>query len=631
MCGIAGLIGYGRGSAENLEKMKERMVHRGPDGEGSWHSEDETVWFGHRRLAIIDLSPTGVQPMTSKSGRMTIAYNGEIYNYRALKEALAEKGVKQFRGTSDTEVLLEAIECFGIEKTLEMSKGMFAFAVYDRQDGTVTLARDRVGEKPLYYGFVRGAFAFSSDIGSLAVLDRFDNKIRKDILPIYLSHGYIPAPYTVYENIWKLEPGKILKVKAPYTEKDLEERTYWSMKETALRGQNNLFRGSFEEASRELERLLRASIRDQVLSSDVPVGAFLSAGIDSSTVVSLMQAENPGTVRSFTIGMEDPAYNEAVYAKEIAAHLGTQHTELYITEEDCKGVIPLLPRMFGEPFADSSQIPTYLVSRMTRDHVTVSLSGDAGDELFCGYNSYESVERIWGKLKKLPYPLRLIGGSVWESLPLPRRSYGKLVKSASPEELYRLSRERDPLMLRLPVDKTQIPYTYTQIGRDNFHEPNHDIMLMDLMMYHPDDILVKVDRTAMAVSLETRVPLLDRDVVEFAWTLPLSYVRGDAGGQRIGKRILKDVLYRHVPREMMERPKKGFSIPIMKWLKEKELRAWAEGLLAPEKLRAQGLFDADAVSQMWREFIEQDHWRIQIWFLLMFEAWYESEYRKSAA
>lgn len=625
MCGIAGLIRFGSGSERNIERMKERMAHRGPDGEGTWHNADGSVWFGHRRLSIIDLTPTGAQPMTSGSGRMTITYNGEIYNYTEVRDRLLSDGIR-FRSTSDTEVLLEAIEHYGAKKALSLCKGMFAAAVYDRETGEITMARDRVGEKPLYYGFVNGAFVFASDIGCISVLEGFRNRIRTDVLPIYFSHGYIPAPYTIYEDIWKLEPGKILTVRPPYDKNSMVRDTYWSMTGIAERGQKDRFRGSFEEASAELERLLRASIRRQILASDVPVGAFLSAGIDSSTVVSLMQAESTQPVRSFTIGMEDPKYNEAVFAGEIAKHLGTDHTEMYISEADCKEVIPLLPAMFGEPFADSSQIPTYLVSRMTKQHVTVSLSGDAGDELFCGYNTYYSIERIWNKMKWLWTPLRKTAGMLWgyvPGIPASKRSYGNILSASCPEDLYRKMMETSGYNMnwRLPLDQSRIPYAYTTMKRDLFREPCHDVMLMDLLMYHPDDILVKVDRTAMAVSLETRVPLLDPDVVEFAWTLPVDYLRTYENGNWTGKRILRDVLYRHVPRELMERPKKGFSIPIMKWLKEPGLRAWAEELISDQAIKEQGIFDPAAVKELWDNFIEKDIWQTQIWYLLMFQSW----------
>ena len=621
MCGIAGLVRFGDRAKENIERMKERMAHRGPDANGTWHNADGSVWFGHQRLSINDLSETGSQPFTSRSGRLTMVYNGEIYNFAEIREKLKAHGFTAFKGTSDTEVFLEAMEAFGMEEALRLSRGMFAFAVYDAETGSITLGRDRIGEKPLHYGFVNGAFVFASDLGSVQVLEGFANPIFREVLPVYFCHGYIPAPYTIYEGIRKLVPGTLATIKPPYTENDLSERPYWSVKDVALKGQANPFSGSFDEAVAELERLLKRSVREQMLSSDVPVGAFLSAGIDSSTVVALMQAQSGGKVRSFTIGMDDPKFNEAVYAAEIAKHLGTSHTELYITEKDCKEVIPLLPAMFAEPFADSSQIPTYLVSKMTREHVTVSLSGDAGDELFAGYNVYRSIERIWGKLRRVPAPLRKVGGTMWQTLPLPRRSLGKLAAAASPEELYRRMPERDPLTMALPLVKKDIPFAYSEVGNNLFADPTHSIMLMDMLMYHPDDILVKVDRTAMAVSLETRVPLLDREVVEFAFSLPIDYlVRTNERGEREGKQVLREVLYRYVPKEMMDRPKKGFSIPIMKWLKEKELRAWAEDLLQEDRIRREGLLDPAAVRAVWNAFIEKDEWRDQIWFLLMFQA-----------
>ena len=622
MCGIAGFCNF-HGSVkmqeENLEKMKQRMLHRGPDAGGSYVSEDGKVALGHRRLSIVDLSEAGLQPMKSHSGRYVMAYNGEIYNYKKLSQKLLEeKKVDRFRGTSDSEVILEAFEAYGVEETIAQCKGMFAIALYDTKEQKLYLLRDRIGEKPLYYGFMGDTFVFASDIACIASLDGFQNPIHKDVLGIYFIHGYIPAPYSIYENIYKLEPGCILEIKSPFNKYSIS--IYWSIKEAAQHGQEHLFKGAYEEAVDELERLLKASIQDQMMA-DVPVGAFLSAGIDSSTVVALMQSLHPDKVKTFTIGMEDEKYNEAVYAKEIAAHLGTEHTELYITEEDAKGVIPKIPFIFGEPFADSSQIPTYLVSKMTREHVTVSLSGDGGDELFCGYNSYASVDRIWGKMKSVPYGIRKLASELVLHSPLANKEIyrvkGTLLGAKGPSDLYRLSMEREPLIKDITLSKKEIPYKYTEYDPGFLKETNHNIMLMDMLMYHPDDILVKVDRTAMAVSLETRVPMLDKDVVEFAWTLPVEFERQNG----VGKRILRDVLYRYVPKEMMERPKKGFSIPIQKWLKEKELREWAENLIDRKTLMKQGILDPDVVWKMWTDFIEKDEWRIQIWYVLMFQEW----------
>lgn len=622
MCGIAGFCNFHgtvKMQEENLEKMKQRMLHRGPDAGGSYVSEDGKVALGHRRLSIVDLSEAGLQPMKSHSGRYVMVYNGEIYNYKKLSQKLLEeKKVDRFRGTSDSEVILEAFEAYGVEETIAQCKGMFAIALYDTKEQKLYLLRDRIGEKPLYYGFMGDTFVFASDVACIASLDGFRNPINKDVLGIYFIHGYIPAPYSIYEDIYKLEPGCILEIKSPFKKYDIS--TYWSIKEVAQHGQEHLFNGAYEEAVDELERLLKASIQDQMMA-DVPVGAFLSAGIDSSTVVALMQSLYPDKVKTFTIGMEDEKYNEAVYAKEIAEHLGTEHTELYITEEDAKGVIPKLPFIFGEPFADSSQIPTYLVSKMTREHVTVSLSGDGGDELFCGYNSYASVDRIWGKMKSVPYGIRKLASELVLHSPLSNKEIyrvkGTLLGAKGPSDLYRLSMEREPLIKNITLSKKEIPYKYTEYEPRFLKETNHNIMLMDMLMYHPDDILVKVDRTAMAVSLETRVPMLDKDVVEFAWTLPVEFERQNG----VGKRILRDVLYRYVPKEMMERPKKGFSIPIQKWLKEKELREWAENLIDRKTLIKQGILDPDVVWKMWTDFIEKDEWRIQIWYVLMFQEW----------
>lgn len=633
MCGIAGFAGFGQKRPasfdwkRNITKMNERMLHRGPDGGGIWKAETEDVVFGHRRLAIVDLSETGAQPMTSHSGRYVIAFNGEIYNYQKIAERLlAEKKVTAFRGTSDTEVLLEAAEHYGVEEAIRMCKGMFGIALYDQQEKTLYLVRDRVGEKPLYYGFVKGMFVFASDLGSIAVLEEFDNAIQRGVLDLYFTHGYIPAPYSIYENIYKLEPGCILTVRAPFEKPQVH--AYWSMKEAAKKGQSSLFTGSREEASRELERLLKQAVAGQMMA-DVPVGAFLSAGIDSSTIVSLMQSLCPGRARTFTIGMEDPKYNEAATAKEIAGILGTEHTELYITEADAKAVIPGLAEMFAEPFADSSQIPTYLVSKMTREHVTVSLSGDGGDELFCGYTSYPSTERVWNRIKGIPYWIRKPVSSLVLHSPLAQKDSfqirANLLASRDAGEVYRHSYETNPMNHRLTLYHEKLPYYFTEYEPGFLPELNHNIMLLDLQMYHPNDILVKVDRTAMAVSLETRVPMLDQDVVEFAWSLPIAYKRQG----ETGKLVLRDILYRYVPKELMERPKKGFSIPIETWLKEPGLRSWAESLIDRDLLKKQGLLDPDVVWTIWRDFTERGIWRIQIWFILMFQEWRCTCYSKA--
>lgn len=625
MCGIAGFCNNAENWKENIERMNQRMVHRGPDAGGIWANDDKSVVFGHRRLSIIDLSENGAQPMHSASGRYVCVFNGEIYNYRTIRDRLlAEKKVTAFRGGSDTEVLLAAFEAYGVRKTLALCKGMFAIALYDQETKRITLMRDRVGEKPLYYGFVNGSFVFASDIGSIRVLDGFQNEIDTAVLQIYFIHGYIPAPYSVYKDIYKLDAGCILELDAPY--KSLKISSYWSVRDVAKYGEAHPFQGTREEAADELERLLKAAIKEQMVA-DVPVGAFLSAGIDSSTIVALMQAQSDLKVRTFTIGMDDPKYNEAAYAKEIAKHLGTEHTELYITSEDARAVIPRLAQIFGEPFADSSQIPTYLVSKMTREHVTVSLSGDAGDELFCGYVTYSSIERIWGKMKSYPYAVRKMASSLLVNCPLLKnrqilQTKAYLLGAKSPEHLYELSNAQEAGNLAIALDQNAHLYKHNLQPYGDVSDPRSCIMLMDMEMYHPDDILVKVDRTAMAVSLETRVPMLDKDVVEFAWTLPIAYKKqGDTG-----KLVLRDVLYRYVPREMMERPKKGFSIPITKWLREPGLREWAESLLNRELIRKQGILNADVVWRIWTDYIENGNWRIQIWYILMFQSWLVTEH-----
>ncbi len=630
MCGIAGLIGYKGDAKTAISTMNDRMAHRGPDDDGIYIDESGKVVLGHRRLAIVDLSKNGAQPFVSASGKSVMVYNGEIYNAGTVKERLLSdtSGSIKFRSTSDTEILLEAIERYGVKEALTSCKGMFAIAVYDREKKTITLARDRIGEKPLYYGHALGAFVFASDIGCISALEGFDNPIDENVLDIYFEDGYIPAPYSIYKDIYKLEPGTILTINVETLKTD--STTYWSLKDVAKRGQTSMFKGSFEEASLELERLLTQSIRGQMIA-DVPLGAFLSAGIDSSTVVSLMQSISPGKVKTFTIGMEDEKYNEAVYAKEIADRLGTYHTELYISESDAKAVIPKLPFMFGEPFADSSQIPTYLVSKMTREHVTVSLSGDGGDELFCGYKSYESVSRVWNKIKKIPYPARkavsLVGLATSGTEITGREDLetrylkAKYLGAVSPYELHKFEHETDPVIKKIALKKGSAKYKCIDLPSDFLNEVNHNVMLMDMLLYHPDDILVKVDRTAMAVSLETRVPMLDKDVVEFAFSLPIDYLKDG----NTGKRILRDVLYRYVPKEMMDRPKKGFSIPISKWLLDNDLRSWVEELLDKRKIKEAGILDCEVVEKIWRDFTDKGIYRIQIWYILMFQLWYETE------
>ena len=629
MCGINGILGHMEDALGQIEAMNRVIVHRGPDDQGVWSDDKGEVFFGHRRLAILELSPKGAQPMVSASGNLVITYNGEIYNYLDIKKKLlSEHGEVVFKGNSDTELLLYSIECYGIEKTLEMIKGMFAFAVYDKRNRSVSLARDRMGEKPLYYGRVSGFTVFSSDIGSIEQIKGADLKINTAVLASYFKGGYIPAPYTIYKDIYKLLPGHFLTIYAPYIE--WEDRCYWDIKAIAKKGQDNIFTGSFEEASKELEGLILEAIRGQMIS-DVPLGAFLSGGIDSTLTAALMQSISDKPVKTFTIGFEDEAYNEAVYAKESARHLGTEHTEMYVSKKDVLSMIDSIPVAFNEPFADSSQIPTMLVSRMTRRHVTVSLSGDAGDEFFCGYNSYKDVRKGLDVLNsKLPF----IKGNIRKGLGRivygvggrSNRSLHKLSTVLSvdtPEAWYRNVRDDDILLNKLSVADESIKDSIDLYEDGFLNEPEHNLMLMDMLQYLPDDILVKVDRSGMLYSLESRIPLLDRDIIEFAWSLPLEYKYDGV----TTKRILKDILYRYVPREMMDRPKKGFSVPLFKWLKGEELKDWAGDMLSSGRTRLKGYVNTDIADKMWKHFMDTGEGERNIWTILMLCQWFEHKDR----
>ncbi len=631
MCGIAGFCNFGGDRKKNIEKMKERMYHRGPDAGGSFFSRDGQVTLGHRRLSIVDLSENGAQPMTSHSGRYVIAYNGEIYNYRKIAAGLlAEKRVSAFRGSSDTEVLLEAVESYGVEKAISLCKGMFAMALYDQKEQILYLVRDRIGEKPLYYGQVGGSFAFASDIGCLTLLDGFDNPINRDVLDLYFVHGYIPAPYSIYQGIYKLEAGNILTLRLPY--RGLESvrcAPYWSVKEAAKRGQENPFSGSPKEAADELERLLTESVREQMVA-DVPVGAFLSAGIDSSTIVALMQSLHHGKVKSFTIGMEEKGYNEAVYAREIADHLGTEHTELYITEADAKAVIPKLAHMFGEPFADSSQIPTMLVSELARKDVTVALSGDGGDEFFCGYNSYENVRmaqlldplgrltydvcnlpliRGAGLEQKLPFRVRVVAQNRDRETKTQLGSHNYLTRAAQMVP-------GDGLPCRYPIE--------SGYGVKNWQVLR---MLVDMDTYLPGDILCKVDRASMKYSLEARCPILDKDVMEYSFRMDhgLKYEKGNK------KRILKDIAYDYLPKELLDRPKTGFGVPLDRWLRG-PLKQQLTDMCGRDYLKRQGIFDAEFVGGMIGEYLRTGdggpatgaNYSKLSWSFFTFQQWYDT-------
>lgn len=641
MCGIAGFCGHTKDNKEQINKMCDRIVYRGPDAEGYWMDTQPPVTLGHRRLSILDLSENGSQPMQSASGRFVICYNGEVYNFQTLKKQLLKEGhVTHFRGGSDTEVILEAFEAYGL-KAVKKMKGMFAIALYDREEKTLHLIRDRVGEKPFYYGLVGGKFAFASDLKCLTVMEGFQNELNREALAAFLRYKSIPQPLSIYEHIYKLLPGQILSIKAPFTSPSFS--TYWSIKEAALNGLSHPFEGSEAEARAELKQLLSQAIREQMIS-DVPIGAFLSGGIDSPLVVSLMQSLCADKVKTFTIGFDDPKYNEAQYAKEIAAHLGTDHTELYITERDLQEVIPLLPDMFSEPLADPACLPSYLVSKLAKSKVSVTLSGDGGDELFCGYGIYNRLTALWGKIDKIPYLLRNTGGCLIQHSPLKynNRLYnaGEYARLRDAHHLHELFRSEHNYTAAHAVPGIADSRNYLAgeiLNRDSALLPDIDLyrrnLYLDLpdlrssMLYRDqngfmnDTVLNKVDRTGMYVSLENRIPLLDRDVIEFSWRLPIGYK--SSGG--CDKKILKELLYEYVPKSMLDRPKHGFEVPLPAWLSAGELHEWADELIHNSRLIRDGYLDRRVVTRLWTQFNRDRSGTLLLWYVLQAESWYRAQ------
>ena len=653
MCGITGVIGHqGVGLESILSPMVQAIRFRGPDDSGIWCDPVHGMGLGHARLSVLDLSPQGHQPMLSASGRYVLSYNGEVYNFSELREELKYTGAN-FRGYSDTEVMLAAIEQWGVTAAVTKFVGMFAFALWDREQGTLSLIRDRIGIKPLYFGWAGKTFLFGSELKVFRAYKGFLPEIDRGALTSFIRVGYVPTPLSIYKRVYKLSPGCLLTVgkkelEAPEgfsPDPDSRDATwkpvrYWSAKESAEAGCAAPFRGSEVEGIEHLDGLLRHAVGLRMIA-DVPLGAFLSGGIDSSLVAALMQAQSSSPVRTFTVGFHETDYNEAVYAQKVADHLGTDHTELYISPEQAQAVIPRLPAMYDEPFADSSQIPTFLISELARRHVTVALSGDGGDELFGGYNRYFWGPQLWRHLSWVPRSVRnslgkgitALSPSTWSGfseqferfLPKVANPGDKLHKLAAllalpdPDAMYlgMVSLWKDPAEVVVQGVEPLTPVT-DRANWASLPDFTMRMMYLDLITYLPDDILTKVDRASMAVSLEARVPLLDHRIVEFAWRLPLSF-KIRQGGE--GKWLLRRLLDRYVPSSLVERPKMGFGVPLDSWLRG-PLRKWAEELLDEDGLRREGYLHPEPIRKLWEEHLSgKRNWQYPLWNVLMFQAW----------
>ena len=644
MCGIVGFIGGG-GSAEHrgatAGRMADAIARRGPDDCGIWVDADAGLTFGHRRLSIVDLSPAGHQPMVSSCGRWVITFNGEIYNHAELRAELDGAGMApEWRGHCDTEVLLAAIAAWGIRQALQRCVGMFAFGLWDKRERTLTLARDRLGEKPLYFGWAGKTFLFASELAALQKHPDWQGQIDRDALCLFLRLNYIPAPHTIYRGIRKLLPGTYFEL--PEGDRTGTAQIYWDPCEVAARGAREPFQGSPDEAVEHLERLVRRSISGQMLA-DVPVGAFLSGGIDSSTMVALMQAVCASPVRTFSIGFNEDGYDEAPHALRVARHLGTKHTEFYVTMKEAMSVVPRLPSLYSEPFADISQIPTFLVSQLARQQVTVALTGDGGDELFSGYTRYRLAGRLWDVLSNVPqrarvassHLMRRVSPSRYDALAdLPMRLLPPSLRTAqigdkvhkaanvvglgSADEMYwaLTSLWQQPEDVVVGAEEPR-----RARSADHLSQPMRRMMYLDLIGYLPDDVLAKVDRASMGVGLETRVPLLDHRIVEFSCSLPLTTLR------RHGKSKwpLREILRRYVPPPLTDRPKMGFGVPIDSWLRG-PLRDWAEHLLDARRLTREGYFRPAPIRAAWKAHLSgHRNLQYQLWGVLMFQAWHEAQ------
>ena len=644
MCGFTGFIDLNKLSTEPygvLRKMGDKLAHRGPDDNGEWYDSNFAVGMAHRRLSIIDLSSAGHQPLISSSGRYIISFNGEIYNHLDLRDDLKQNHNKtKWKGHSDTETLLACFDVWGVKKSIERVIGMFAFAVWDNKENVIILGRDRVGEKPLYYGWQNNTFFFGSELKSFKPHPAFKGEINREAISLFFRHNYIPCPHSIYKGISKLKPGNLLIVSS--TNRTPKIIPYWSSTKIIVDGLKNQFNGTPEDAVTELETLILKSVSQQMIS-DVPLGAFLSGGIDSSVIVAAMQEQSSKPIKTFTIGFNEGGFNEAIYAKSVAEHLGTDHTELYVTHNDALNVIPNLPLLYCEPFSDSSQIPTYMVSQLAKKNVTVSLSGDGGDELFCGYNRYQMTNDLWKKICKFHPKIRdffaksitMVSPKDWDNISsyIPRlRKYNnfgdKLHKGAgvlgsqSISELYLglVSHSRNPSELVINGAEPETLLTQNPSYLDQLNEVER-MMALDLITYLPDDILVKVDRASMGVSLESRVPFLDHRIIEFSWRLPMSLKMNY--GQ--SKWVLRQMLYKYVPKNLIERPKMGFGVPIDIWLRG-PLRDWAEELLDEDRLFKEGYLNPKPIRKLWDDHMNgHRNMQYSLWNILMFQAWLEQE------
>lgn len=638
MCGFTGYWDKQSADLTIVEKMALKIAHRGPNDAGVWLNRSRDLAMAHRRLAIIDLSPAGHQPMNSVCGRFTLAFNGEIYNHLEIRAELnRETGALNWNGHSDTETLLNALSHWGLEKTLSRLNGMFAFSLWDEAKRALFLARDRMGEKPLYYGNNQGRFFFGSELKSFKGHPLWRASIDRNSLALYMRHNNVPAPFSIYQNIKKLPAAHFVEVREAGIFIS-EPQCYWSLAEVAEKGRGKQDQATPENLTNELDSLLRDSVKSRMMA-DVPLGSFLSGGFDSTIVTAVMQAQSSKPIKTFTIGFNEADYNEAHYAKTIANHLGTDHTELYVTAQQAMAVIPSLPTIWDEPFSDSSQIPTLLVSQLAREKVTVSLSGDGGDELFCGYSRYTQGHKIWQVLRMLPVPLRQFMANMMRTFPaaplenllrfLPKQfqiphladrlpKIADVVSKKNSTSYYQtlMSHCKKPEQLVLGATEPNTLFNHPE-KLPKLADFREQMMYLDSMHYLPDDILTKVDRASMAVSLEARVPLLDHRIVEFAWQVPMSMKHHNGNG----KWLLREVLYKYLPRSLMERPKMGFGVPISDWLRG-PLREWAEELLAEKRLKEDGFFDPIAIRKMWLEHITgKRQWHYYLWDVLMFQAW----------